>query len=123
MQDYFHNLKKDREFSKKKVADQIAVYFIYIPIIRTEILKFVNDWNIHPIRKQGKKQNFVIGKPYMLFHHPKTAIRNYNLAITEKQFMGFRNDIEDYDKLPLLIFLINRLLIRPRYKSARISTS
>lgn len=60
----------------------IAMLFIYIPIIRIELQKFIHMWNRHKIRPQPHRAYAIPGIPWMNFHHPgrQGDIRNYKVA-------------------------------------------
>jgi len=49
---YFRRLQGRGLFTKDDLADEIALLFVFFPIIKDEILEFVEMWNVHEIRKQ-----------------------------------------------------------------------
>jgi hypothetical protein len=53
-------------FSKDSLSDQIAILYLYLPLIRTELANFVRLWNVNRIRTQPKRPSALTGKPYML---------------------------------------------------------
>ena len=69
--DFFEELSKDGDYDKDLQAHRIAFLAVYIPIIRTETLEFVDTWNHHRIRKQG--DDVLAGRPYVLYHYPQES--------------------------------------------------
>ena len=49
---YFRQLQGRGLFTKDNLADEIALLSVFFPIIKDEILEFVEMWNVHEIRKQ-----------------------------------------------------------------------
>ena len=49
---YFRRLQGRGLFTKDDLADEIALLFVFFPVIKDEILEFVEMWNVHEIRKQ-----------------------------------------------------------------------
>jgi len=52
------------------IPDQIALLFVYMPLIRDEIHNFVELWNAHSIRSQPKRPSVQPGKPVVLYITP-----------------------------------------------------
>ncbi|KAG0126345.1 hypothetical protein HOY82DRAFT_472556, partial [Tuber indicum] len=61
-------------------ADQVALLYIYIPLIRSEIYGFADLWNTHTIRYQRSRPNLPTGKPIILYHHPTPPAQSYSLS-------------------------------------------
>jgi hypothetical protein len=71
IQNYFDILSNRSLFNPTIPAHQIAIYAIYMPMLRKDLHGFVQDWNVHNIRKQPNKPHSVSGKPNILYHqHP-----------------------------------------------------
>jgi len=49
---YFRRLQGRGLFTKDDLADEIALLFVFFPVIKDEVLEFVEMWNVHEIRKQ-----------------------------------------------------------------------
>jgi hypothetical protein len=60
-------------YSRDNLADQIALYAVYMPVLRLEITSSVRTWNNHPIRLLRNRPQLVFGKTFMSFNHPKMA--------------------------------------------------
>ncbi len=95
-----------REFTKNLLPDQIAFNFIYILILRTELHTFIAEWNTHRIRKQRKRPNSIFNIPWILYHHPKTSIRNEGLNLPQELHTRLQKDVKDYDKSMIAIFVL-----------------
>ncbi len=65
---FFNELAGYAMFRDGNVADQIAIYAIYGPVIRDELAKFVELWNGHRIRNQPNRPNVRSGIPQDLYH-------------------------------------------------------
>ncbi|RAL05267.1 uncharacterized protein BO80DRAFT_451642 [Aspergillus ibericus CBS 121593] len=52
---YFRALLEKGDFSKDLIPDQIALYAVYMPILRSQIPSYVQSWNHHNIRKQPER--------------------------------------------------------------------
>lgn len=85
-------------FSSGNLSDQIALFAIYIPIIRAEVFSFVRTWNSHYIRKQKNRPYVIHGKPYMNYNHPPEGVVNYGLSINNELVKELQKDIEEWGK-------------------------
>ncbi|KAL8739553.1 MAG: hypothetical protein Q9190_007654 [Brigantiaea leucoxantha] len=94
---YFTFLRSDDHFSKDRLADQIALLAIYLPIIRMELESFIRLWNVHTIRKQFKRSKAVAGKPMMLYLYPPPGTTNYGLSFDEGCFQSLHDPVKDWD--------------------------
>ncbi|GAA93201.1 hypothetical protein AKAW_11313 [Aspergillus luchuensis IFO 4308] len=56
---YFKALIEVGDFSKDVIPDQIALYAVYMPILRTQVSSYVHTWNQHSIRKQRERPHVV----------------------------------------------------------------
>ncbi|KAL4872283.1 hypothetical protein BDV12DRAFT_183231 [Aspergillus spectabilis] len=57
--DYFRALLEEGIFSSYTLSDQVALYAIYMPLLRNQIYSFVRTWNCHRIRKQKNRPHLV----------------------------------------------------------------
>ncbi|KAH6988799.1 hypothetical protein BKA56DRAFT_477300 [Ilyonectria sp. MPI-CAGE-AT-0026] len=60
-------------FEPSHIYDQIALLYIYMEPLDTDLRGFVRVWNNHYIRKQPNRPHVVPGVPYVLFHHPEQS--------------------------------------------------
>ena len=49
------------------------------------------------IRPQRNRRNIITGKPYMLYHHPGSEIRNWSLPLHEDSISRIREEIPEWD--------------------------
>ncbi|KAK6442898.1 hypothetical protein LTR95_000913 [Oleoguttula sp. CCFEE 5521] len=70
--EFFDELSSTRLYIRDRLAHRLAFFAVYIPIIRTECLDFVDLWNYHRIRKQ-RGGHIVHGRPYQLYHYPQES--------------------------------------------------
>ena len=70
---------------------------MYVPILREELYSFVRLWNSHSIRKQKNRPNAVVGKPFMLYHHPGSHVQNWGVAFDTEQLREMKTNIGEWD--------------------------
>lgn len=90
------------------VYDQIALLYIFLPIIRRQIYHFVDLWNIHTIRKQKNRLYLPTGKPVVLYHCPPEGVRVYGKPLHAATLKMLQNDVKDYGMHWL--FTLNEIL-------------
>jgi hypothetical protein len=86
---YFRYLEANGFFASGQIADITVLLFVFMPILRQEINSFVQTWNDHRIRKQGKLANHVPGVPNQL----------YELRPNSGERLGFRPNRDVLDDL------------------------
>jgi hypothetical protein len=74
-------LRTEGLFSKDLLADQIAIYAIYLPLLRKEVREFVTTWNNHRIRSQNGRTTTIAGKPFMLYEYPPEGTHDYRVSV------------------------------------------
>jgi hypothetical protein len=91
-----HNLyREDLEF------DRVIIAFIFIPIIKAEIFKWVDDWNSHPIRNQSERFNLVTGVLNDLYRGD--IIPAHGFLLDQRMHRIFESRVVDYGKLYILL--------------------
>ena len=75
-----------------------------MPIIREELLGFVEMWNSHTIRRQKSRPNHVAGKPWLLFFYPENGVQDFGLEVDPGLVEAFRKD-HHFDKLDIDAYL------------------
>lgn len=70
---------------------------MYIPILREELYSFVRLWNAHSIRKQKNRPNAVVGKPFMLYHHPGSHVQNWGVSFDANQLQTIKAEVGEWD--------------------------
>jgi len=68
---YFAFLYRAGLYVQHERADRVALQFIFMPIIRHELIEFVESHNAHPTRRQPKRVYHVSGVPNELFRDPQ----------------------------------------------------
>ncbi|KAJ5788189.1 hypothetical protein N7457_003179 [Penicillium paradoxum] len=94
---YFRQLHNEGLFSSTAVPEQIALFAIYMPILRSHIKSYVQTWNIHNIRKQADHPERAPGKPYMNYHHPPKGVENFGLPADVPTLQAMQQHHADYD--------------------------
>lgn len=84
-------------------SDIIALLAVYMPILRKQIHDFVEDWNVHPIRKSNKP-HVVPGQPYLLYLGTETDTSKPSCGIIPNPDFLSQLDlvVKDYDLDPYL---------------------
>ncbi|KAL4744613.1 hypothetical protein BDW72DRAFT_80335 [Aspergillus terricola var. indicus] len=80
-----------------QLSDRIALYAIYIPLLRVQIPSFVRTWNHHRIRNQANRPHLVPGKPYMNYNFPATGVENQGIKFDTELFNRLQEDVHDWD--------------------------
>ncbi|KAL4972933.1 hypothetical protein BDW66DRAFT_169115 [Aspergillus desertorum] len=75
-----------------RLSDRIALYAIYIPLLRVQIPPFVRTWNHHQIRNQANRPHLVPGKPYMNYNFPATGVENQGIKFDMEPFKRLQED-------------------------------
>ncbi|KAJ5542946.1 hypothetical protein N7535_005369 [Penicillium sp. DV-2018c] len=96
-QNYFRQLNSEGLFSSTVIPEQVALYAIYMPILRSHIKSYVQTWNMHNIRKQADHPERAPGKPYMNYHHPPKDVENFGLPVDAPTLLAMQQDYANYD--------------------------
>ncbi|KAJ5791301.1 uncharacterized protein N7518_008312 [Penicillium psychrosexuale] len=94
---YFRELHNEGLFSSTLIPEQVALFAIYMPTLRSHIKSYVQTWNIHNIRKQADHPERAPGKPYMNYHHPPKGVENFGLAADVATLQAMQQNYTDYD--------------------------
>jgi hypothetical protein len=94
-QDFFRSLAEEGLFNSC-LHDQIALFAIFIPILRAEIFSFVRTWNSHYIRKQKNRSHVVHGKPYMNYHHPPEGVYDHGIPVDSHLREELQKDVKEF---------------------------
>lgn len=78
------------------IPDQIALYAVYMPILRTQVSSYVRTWNQHIIRKQPERPYVISGRPYMNYFHPEHTV-NHGLLVHEETLQQLRDSVQGWD--------------------------
>lgn len=105
IQEYFALLKEEGTFSQHSLADQIALYAIYMPTLHAEVQSFVHTWNVHHIQRQPHRPTVVHGKPYMNYFHPQNGVQDQGISVDLEQLNALQSNVQDWVFIPSSIFL------------------
>ncbi|KAL5366644.1 hypothetical protein BJX96DRAFT_170107 [Aspergillus floccosus] len=86
---YFKFLSEDGLFSKASLADQIALYAMYTPILRTKVCHFVQAWNCHRIRRQPDRPNLIGADEATPFRTTYLQLRHILITHIKRQIQLF----------------------------------
>jgi hypothetical protein len=95
LQSFFNELIGRREYEGTWI-DKLCVQFVYLPILRSKIARFVSDWNSHKIRKQKNRPNLATGQPFMNYYYPAEGIRDYGYVPNPVKLAELRNFFARY---------------------------
>ena len=73
--------------------DQIALLFIYMPLIRQHVYDFVELWNVHPIRAQRNRPYLPTGKPIVNYHCPPPGVVVYGKPVDQDLLKVLQKDV------------------------------
>ncbi|KAL3475663.1 hypothetical protein BJX99DRAFT_271041 [Aspergillus californicus] len=94
---YFQRLQERGAYSKDSIVDQIALFAVYMPVLRNEITSFVQTWNNHSIQKQKNRPYLVPGKPFINYNYPSKGVENHGIQFNNNLFCTLQQDVQDWD--------------------------
>ncbi|KAL4766702.1 hypothetical protein BDW60DRAFT_221101 [Aspergillus nidulans var. acristatus] len=95
--EYFRDLQEEDKFYMDQLSDRIALYAIYIPLLRVQIPSFVRTWNHNSIQNPANRPHLVPGKPYMNYNFPATGVENQGVKFDMELFKRLQEDVQDWD--------------------------
>jgi hypothetical protein len=105
-------LSKDHLYSSKRQSDCIAIVAIYIPIIRDEVVAYVEIWNNHSIRAQKNRPHHVSGKPKVNYLFSKMKkVADCGRPIDPELVDALRADTAEWGKNASKILMYALLII------------
>jgi hypothetical protein len=107
---YFLELISNNLFSDCR-PDRIAILAIYMPIIRAEVLAYVDTWNSHAIRKQKDRPNHVAGKP--VFNYFFSSVPNRGRPIDPELVDELLADTAEWSESPYILYMYILLILQP----------
>ncbi|KAI9748017.1 MAG: hypothetical protein M4579_007333, partial [Chaenotheca gracillima] len=94
---HFEQLKGDGFFDGSDY-DIIALRYVYMPVIRQHIHRFVELHNNHRIRRQRARDTYLpTGKPFAIYHYPPQGVRNYATPANPQLLEKLEREVENYD--------------------------
>lgn len=104
-------MEKEQEWSEFRIADRIALLYIYLPQIHWEIGKFLEMWNCHYIRAQRNRPHVVPGIPLNNYGGRDTQARvNCAVAVNRDSLARLEEALE-YDRQNVSVFLSQDMMV------------
>ena len=94
---FFDGLQDNGQFTGS-FADQIALLFIYLPMIREEVYEFVHLWNSHSIRYQKNRPYLPHGKPVVLYFTPPSGVLDYGVELPRDVLQALQATVSGWGK-------------------------
>jgi len=79
--------------------NQLALLFVYMPLIRDDIHNFVELWNVHSIRSQPKRPSVKPGKPVVLYFTPPDGTLDYGQLAPVSTVSELRSEVLAWGQL------------------------
>ena len=77
-----------------------------MPLIREEVRRFVQYWNMHKIRSQKNRPNVTTGRPNDLYHNPAIEVPDYGRSLPDRALNFFDNLTSTYSMFDLLLLAL-----------------
>lgn len=104
-QQYFDSLRSIGQYTGS-FADQIALLYVYLPIVRQEVYQYVNLWNSHTIRFQKGRLELPTGKPVVLYFTPPHGIPDYGIVPPSDLLEQMKADVKDYGQSQMVALCV-----------------
>lgn len=98
-------MEREQEWSEYRIADRIALLYIYLPQIHWEIGKFIRAWNGHNIRAQRNRPHVVPGIPRDNFFGRDTAAKVNCAAPLDPESLASLEEALEYDREAVSAYL------------------
>lgn len=98
MQDVFPRMEREQDWSEFRVADRIALLYVYLPQIHWEIGKFIRAWNAHTIRAQRNRPHVASGIPRNNYFGRDTETRVNCAVAVNPESLGKLDEALEYDR-------------------------
>jgi hypothetical protein len=85
-------------YEQDLLSDVIALYALYLPVIRYQVQSFVQTWNMHRIRKQKNRPGLPYGQPNVLYHHPAEGTCRQGYTPNLDAVDELRNELGEWGK-------------------------
>ena len=77
-----------------------------MPLIREEVRRFVQYWNIYKIRSQKNRLNVMTGRPNDLYYNLIIEVPNYGRFLLDRVLNFFNNLTSIYSIFDLLLLVL-----------------
>jgi hypothetical protein len=88
----------------------VALFAVYIPILRELVYNFVRNWNRHKIRKQRDRPYSHHGQPSWLYENPPEGFPDCGIPVDTDRVKEIRSVLEDFGKLFIRYFFLSFLI-------------
>ena len=105
---FFAFLRNSDVYRQWERADRIALLFVFMPIIRQELVAFVDTHNAHPIRRQRQRVYHVPGVPEELY---RDATKQCGFAIDQAVLEEWEKKVAGFGTWPKPAFSLGEDLI------------
>lgn len=78
------------------VPDQIALLYVFLPIVRMQVYHYADLWNAHPIRTQPRRPYLPTGKPIVLYHCPPPGVETYGSPVDTNYLEYLRQEVSGW---------------------------
>lgn len=96
-------MQENNSYDQSNLADCIALFAIYMPILRKETHAFVRLWNNHKIRKQPNRPSVISGQPIKNYFYPDTHVQNLGIVPPTELLDIMHKDVELWGKFELIV--------------------
>jgi hypothetical protein len=94
---FFETLVSHDLYREDLESDRVIIAFIFIPIIKAEIFKWVDDRNSHSIRNQSERSYLITGVPNDLYRGDVAPVHGF--LLDQRMHRIFESRVIDYGKL------------------------
>lgn len=91
-------MEREQEWSEFRIADRIALLYIYLPQIHWEIGKFISAWNAHTIRAQRNRPHVVPGIPLNNYWDPGDEVKVNCAVPLNHESLGRLEEALEHDR-------------------------
>lgn len=93
---FFAKLESDGYFDGGD-TDKSCLQFLYMDMIRSDIHRFIEVHNSHPIRFQRNRDHYLpTGQPFLMYNYPENA-KDYKEKVDETVLAALEKEVADYD--------------------------
>jgi hypothetical protein len=100
LKEYFRKLQHDGFYESDMIADRVVFLFVFVPILRHELYRYVETHNDHRIRPQLARANHVPGRPNELYDNT-TIYRRWGFSPDEDLLSDLEGAVSYVGKLPV----------------------
>lgn len=95
--DFFQCLVEVGHYKQNELADHIAYFAIYMPFVREECSRFLQQWNVRKIRVQKECLHVTSGQPWDLYENAKSRAEERLMVPYPEVVDKLAREFEAYD--------------------------